>query len=85
MQVDGYTFLQSTTLATVSTDICGLLGSAAFTGLGVYSYASGMSQLRQRELEILKSGTRYGLGARRASIYVLSASLVGIGAYRLVN
>ncbi|KAK5131680.1 hypothetical protein LTR08_000734 [Meristemomyces frigidus] len=64
---------------------CRLMGSAAFTGLGIYSYASGMSQLKKRELEILTSGTRFGLGARRASIYVMSASLVGLGVYRLTN
>ena len=85
MQVDGYCFQCTSTITAVGTDLCGILGSAAFTGLGIYSYASGMSQLRQRELEILQSATRYGLGARRASIYVLSATLVGIGAYRLVN
>lgn len=44
-----------------------------------------MRQLRERDVEILRSGTRLGLGARRASIYVLSAALVGLGAYRLVN
>ncbi|KAK4540398.1 hypothetical protein LTR36_009255 [Oleoguttula mirabilis] len=64
---------------------CRLMGSAAFTGLGIYSYASGMSQLRQREIEILKSGSRFSLGARKASIYALSASLVGLGVYRLTN
>nr|POE56412.1 hypothetical protein CFP56_50956 [Quercus suber] len=55
------------------------LGSAAFSALGVYSYASGMSQLREREREILRSGSRFGLGARKGAIYVLSASLVGLG------
>ena len=53
--------------------------------MGIYSYASGMRQLRERNLEILKSGSRFGLGARKGAIYVLSASLVGMGAYRLVN
>ena len=63
----------------------GHAGSAVFTGMGIYSYASGMRQLRERNLEILKSGSRFGLGARKGAIYVLSASLVGMGAYRLVN
>jgi len=53
--------------------------------MGIYSYASGMRQLRERELEILRSGTKFGLGARKTSIYVLSATLVGLGAYRLIN
>jgi len=60
------------------------VGSAAFTGLGIYSYASGMRQLREREVEILRSGSRFGLGARRWSIFGLSATLVGVGAYRMV-
>ncbi|WPH01787.1 Hypothetical protein R9X50_00464000 [Acrodontium crateriforme] len=64
---------------------CKLMGSAAFTGLGVYTYASGMSQLRQREREIAKSGSRFGLGARRMGIFGLSGSLVALGAYRLLN
>lgn len=60
-------------------------GSMAFTGLGIYSYASGMKQLREREMEILKSGSRFGLGARKGGILGISAALVGIGMYRLVN
>ncbi|KAM0715104.1 hypothetical protein Q7P37_009569 [Cladosporium fusiforme] len=59
----------SDTLATQQKDYdctpCRLMGSAAFTGLGIYSYASGMSQLRQREAEILKSGSRVTMGMRR--------------------
>lgn len=58
-------------------------GSAAFTGLGIYSYASGMKQLREREREIMKSGSLVGLGPRRGMIYMLSAGLVGLGVYRL--
>ena len=64
---------------------CRLMGSAAFTGLGIYSYASGMSQLRQREAEILKSGSRVTMQARRMGILGLSATMVGLGVYRLVN
>lgn len=62
-----------------------VLGSTVFTGLGIYTYASGMSQLRQREREILKSASRFGLGARRAGVYGLSGSLVALGVYRLLN
>ncbi|KAK4552542.1 hypothetical protein LTR86_010186 [Recurvomyces mirabilis] len=64
---------------------CRLLGSAVFTGMGIYSYASGMRQLRQQESEIMRSSSRFGLGARKGAIYALSASLVGLGVYRLVN
>ncbi|KAF2485326.1 hypothetical protein BDY17DRAFT_293373 [Neohortaea acidophila] len=60
-------------------------GSAAFTGLGIYTYHSGRQQLIAREKEILRSGTKYGLAARRMSLLGLSAMLVGAGVYRLVN
>jgi hypothetical protein len=61
------------------------VGSATFTGLGIYSYASGMSQLREREMEIMKSGSRVTMQARRLGIFGLSSVLVGLGVYRLVN
>ena len=61
------------------------IGSATFTGLGIYSYASGMSQLREREMEIMKSGSRVTMQARRLGIFGLSSVLVGLGVYRLVN
>ncbi|GAB7327995.1 hypothetical protein MBLNU13_g00055t1 [Cladosporium sp. NU13] len=64
---------------------CRLMGSATFTGLGIYSYASGMSQLREREMEIMKSGSRVTMQARRLGIFGLSSVLVGLGVYRLVN
>lgn len=72
-----------------TSDKNGHAGSAAFTGLGIYTYGSGMSQLRKREVEIAnqvaKTGSRFGLGARKVSILGLSAGLVGAGVYRLVN
>ena len=61
------------------------LGSAAFTGLGVYTYYSGRKQLLERRQEIMRSGSRFGIAARKASLVGMSALLVGIGAYRLVN
>lgn len=64
---------------------CRLIGSAAFTGLGIYTYNSGRKQLNERELEILRSGSRFGIGARRFGLVGLSAALVGVGVYRLVN
>jgi hypothetical protein len=72
-------FLERTRLVTV------YIGSATFTGLGIYSYASGMSQLREREMEIMKSGSRVTMQARRLGIFGLSSVLVGLGVYRLVN
>ena len=74
-----FIFLQWTGLVTV------YIGSATFTGLGIYSYASGMSQLREREMEIMKSGSRVTMQARRLGIFGLSSVLVGLGVYRLVN
>lgn len=63
---------------------CRLMGSAAFTGLGIYTYASGRKQLHEREVEILRSGSRFGMQARKASVLGMSAVLVGMGVYRLV-
>ena len=64
---------------------CRLMGSAAFTGLGIYTYYSGRRQLREREVEILRSGSRFGIGARKMGVFGMSAVLVGMGVYRLVN
>ncbi|KAH9831498.1 hypothetical protein Tdes44962_MAKER08929 [Teratosphaeria destructans] len=64
---------------------CRIMGSLAFTGLGIYTYGSGMRQLRAREMEILRSGTMFGVRVRRGGILALSASLVGLGVYRLVD
>ena len=68
---------------------CRLMGSAAFTGLGIYTYYSGNKQLREREMEIMQkvhsSGSRFGIGARRFAVFGTSAVLVAMGGYRLVN
>ncbi|KAK4627355.1 hypothetical protein CLAFUW4_04686 [Fulvia fulva] len=64
---------------------CRLMGSAAFTGLGIYTWHSGMKQLRERDYEIVKSGTRFGIQARKGAILVTSAVMVGLGVYRLRN
>lgn len=65
------------------------MGSAAFTGLGVYTYWSGRHQLNERKAEISRQvangTTKFGLAARRANLVVISATLVAIGAYRLVD
>jgi hypothetical protein len=61
------------------------MGSAAFTGLGFYTYYSGRKNLHLRQEEILRSGTRLGIGARKAMLLVMSAGLVGVGAWRLVE
>lgn len=63
----------------------GLLGSAAFIGLGAYSYHTGMANLRKQEQAIMKGATKYKMGSRRLGIVTISATLVGIGVLRAVN
>lgn len=59
-----------------------MLGASTFAGLGVYTYWSGHSQLRQREQEILRSGSKINMAARRLGITGIAAALIGVGAYR---
>ncbi|KAK5164908.1 uncharacterized protein LTR77_009572 [Saxophila tyrrhenica] len=64
---------------------CRIMGSAAFTGLGFYTYYSGRKQLREREAEFLKAGSRFGVRVRKMMILGMSMGLVGLGAWRLVD
>lgn len=64
---------------------CCNLGASAFIGLGVYSYISGHSQLREQRARQLAEKSLLGLRARKASITGLAGVLVGLGVYRLVN
>jgi hypothetical protein len=64
---------------------CTATGATAFIGLGGYTYFSGHNQLRQRQAQILKSGSRLGLKARGVGITIMSIGLGAIGLYRLVN
>jgi hypothetical protein len=57
-------------------------GSAAFIGMGAYSYISGHSQLKAQEAAILASKTRFGMPVRRVAITGMSAGLIGLGVYR---
>jgi hypothetical protein len=61
------------------------LGSAAFMGLGVYSYYTGMRNLKQQEKAIMRSASKYKMGSRQLGIATLSASLIGVGLYRAFN
>ncbi|KAI5853177.1 hypothetical protein DFP73DRAFT_535432 [Morchella snyderi] len=63
---------------------CRAIGSAAFIGLGAYTFVSGRAQLREREKAISQAATRWGVGARRMGIYGIAASMVGLGVYRAV-
>ncbi|KAL4990559.1 hypothetical protein BDW68DRAFT_174797 [Aspergillus falconensis] len=64
---------------------CRATGSAAFIGLGVYSYYTGMANLRKQEKTIMQSATKYKMGSRRLGIATISAALVGLGIWRAVN
>ncbi|THY14738.1 hypothetical protein D6D01_08062 [Aureobasidium pullulans] len=60
----------------------GGLGATAFGTLGAYTYWSGDRELRTREAEIMKSGSRLTMAARRLGITGLSGMLVGLGLWR---
>ncbi|KAJ5482853.1 hypothetical protein N7539_006299 [Penicillium diatomitis] len=64
---------------------CRVTGSAAFVGLGVYSYYTGMNNLRKQEKAIMQGATKYKMGSRRLGIASISASLVGLGIWRAFN
>lgn len=61
------------------------LGSAAFIGLGIYSYRTGMSNLRKQEDAIMRGATKYKMGSRQLGIVTISATLVGMGVWRAFN
>ncbi|KAF2155824.1 hypothetical protein K461DRAFT_81875 [Myriangium duriaei CBS 260.36] len=61
---------------------CRVMGSAAFIGLGGYSYWSGHRELSRRQNEILRSTSKIGMPARRMGVTFTSAVLVGLGLYR---
>ncbi|OJJ49237.1 hypothetical protein ASPZODRAFT_61006 [Penicilliopsis zonata CBS 506.65] len=64
---------------------CRVTGSAAFIGLGVYSYYTGMRNLRAQEKTIMQSATKYKMGSRQLGIATISATLVGMGIWRAFN
>jgi len=61
------------------------IGSAAFIGAGIYSYYSGMANLRKQEKNIMKSTSQYKMGSRRLGVSSIAATLVGLGIYRAFN
>ncbi|ETI24906.1 hypothetical protein G647_04276 [Cladophialophora carrionii CBS 160.54] len=64
---------------------CRVLGSTAFVSLGGYTYFSGMQQLRASRQAIELSKSKYKYGSRQLGIVSLSATLVGLGVYRMFN
>jgi hypothetical protein len=51
----------------------------------VYSYYTGMANLRKQEKTIMQSATKYKMGSRRLGIATISAALIGLGVWRAVN
>ncbi|EEH36545.1 hypothetical protein PAAG_06963 [Paracoccidioides lutzii Pb01] len=64
---------------------CKITGSLAFIGLGVYSYVSGVNNLKKQEKVILKSKSPYKMGSRRLGIATISVTLVGMGIWRALH
>jgi hypothetical protein len=58
------------------------IGASAFGTLGAYTYWSGHRELRTREQEIMRSGSKLTMAARRLGITGLSGMLVGLGLWR---
>jgi len=51
----------------------------------VYSYVTGMRNLRKQEKAIMQSPTKYKMGSRQLGILTISAALVGMGVWRAFN
>ncbi|KAL8668045.1 MAG: hypothetical protein Q9202_000023 [Teloschistes flavicans] len=66
---------------------CRATGAAALLGLGGYTYLSSTAALNTPDLQkkIAKSGSRFGLQARRRGVLGLSMCLWGLGLWRLVH
>ncbi|KAJ5631209.1 uncharacterized protein N7484_011309 [Penicillium longicatenatum] len=64
---------------------CRVTGSAAFVGLGIYSYYTGMNNLRKQEKMIMQGPTKYKMGSRQLGIATISATLIGMGLWRAFN
>lgn len=62
-----------------------VIGSVAFAGLGVYSYYTGMNNLRKQEQAIMSGATKYKMGSRKLGIATISATLVGMAIWRALN
>ncbi|KAJ6083929.1 hypothetical protein N7486_010729 [Penicillium sp. IBT 16267x] len=64
---------------------CRVTGSAAFVGLGIYSYYTGMSNLRKQEKMIMQGPSKYKMGSRQLGIATISGTLIGMGLWRAFN
>ncbi|KAF2020374.1 hypothetical protein BU24DRAFT_416080 [Aaosphaeria arxii CBS 175.79] len=61
---------------------CRVIGSAAFIGLGTFTYITGHSQLKAQEKVILQSKSLFGMRSRRMGITSMAAGMIGLGLYR---
>lgn len=57
-------------------------GSATFVGLGIFTYASGHSQIRANAAAIRASKSIFGVRSRGMAITGTSAMMLGLGVYR---
>ncbi|KAJ5190439.1 uncharacterized protein N7498_009424 [Penicillium cinerascens] len=64
---------------------CRITGSAAFIGAGIYSYHSGMTNLRKQEKSIMQSTSQFKMGSRRLGVSAIAGTLVAMGIYRAFN
>ncbi|KAJ5125425.1 hypothetical protein N7448_004746 [Penicillium atrosanguineum] len=64
---------------------CRVTGSAAFIGAGIYSYHSGMTNLRKQEKSIMQSTSQYKMGSRRLGVSAIAGTLIAMGVYRAFN
>ena len=85
MQTGRYVGVSQSTLLPSITIHAVDLGSAAFIGLGAYSYFSGLHHLEKNQASILKSGSRFGMQSRRTGLAGIALALAGMGFYRLKN
>jgi hypothetical protein len=62
-----------------------ITGAVALGGLGTYTYVSGMRQLRAQRKAIELSKSKYKYSSRQAGIVSISATLMGLAWYRMLN
>ncbi|KAI3546119.1 hypothetical protein CPAR01_03665 [Colletotrichum paranaense] len=62
---------------------CRVIGGGAFLGLAAYNYLSGMGHVERQRAEILKSGSRFGMGSRKLGVASISIGLAYLGLWRL--
>jgi len=59
-----------------------IAGATTFIGFGAYTYWSGHRQLRLREAEIMRSGSKLSMQARGLGITATATALASLGLWR---